>query len=179
MVWNGKTLTFFITGASSGFGLELTRLAVAHSHRVIATCRSPSTSPSLTTLQSPNLRILPLDITDATASRNLIAQLEDEGEEIDVLLNCAGFSIHGPAESFTEEEVLSQMEIGFFAPYRLIRAVVPGMRKRRKGMVVCLSSGAGVDGRESMAIYGASKAAMDGTFTPQRRRLCPADVARC
>jgi NAD(P)-dependent dehydrogenase (short-subunit alcohol dehydrogenase family) len=70
--------------------------------------------------------------------------------------------MHGPAESFTKQEVKAQMETVYFGPYRLIRAVVPGMRIRRRGIVVALGSGAGVDGRPSMGIYGAAKAALEG-----------------
>ena len=73
-----------------------------------------------------------------------------------------GWSVHGPVESFPEEEVRRQMETVFFGPYRLIRAVLPYMRQRRQGLILNISSGAAIGGRESMGIYAASKAAMDG-----------------
>lgn len=161
--WSENRLTWLITGASSGFGLHLTRLALAKNHLVIATSRNPSANPSLLTeLTSRGGRFLPLEIDDANAAQELVDGLTKEGVEIDVLVNCAGFSVHGPVESFTEAEVRAQMETVFFGPYRLIRATVPGMRERRRGIVVSLGSGAGVDGRPSMGIYGAAKAAMDG-----------------
>lgn|SRR5688572_9854948 len=160
-----KKLTWLITGASSGFGLQLTRLALSHRHQVIATSRSPSANPSLVTeVASQGGRFISLDIDDASATDKLVQDLEAEGLKIDVLINCAGFSMHGPVESFSEDEVRAQMETVFFGPYRLIRSIIPGMRARRRGIIVTLGSGAGVDGRPSMGIYGAAKAAMDGMF---------------
>lgn len=163
MPWSKDKLTWLITGASSGFGLQLTRLALSHGHIVIATSRTPRSNPELVSeIQSKGGQFLQLDIDAPITATNLIAELEKDGTQVDVLVNAAGYSIHGPVESFTEEEVKAEMETTFFGPYRLIRAVVPGMRQRRKGIIVSLSSGAGVDGRPSMGIYGASKAAMDG-----------------
>lgn len=81
---------------------------------------------------------------------------------VDVLVNNAGWSIHAPAEHFTEDEVRAQFETLFFGPYRLMRAAVAGMRRRRLGVVVNVSSGASLEGRDSMGVYAAAKAALDG-----------------
>lgn len=163
MAFSNKTpLTWFITGAASGFGLALTRLALAKGHRVIATSRDPSRIPELVSeVQKEGGQWLSLDVNDKDAYQ-LIEKLEAEGTAIDVLVNNAGRSLHGPAESIAEDEVASQMETHYFGPYRLIRAVVPHMRARRQGLILNFSSGAGVDGRDSMGAYAASKAAMDG-----------------
>lgn len=162
--WNPPKLTFLITGCSSGFGLALTRLALSH-HTVIATSRNPQRVPHLVAEVEAHAgsRFLALDVDDPARGAALVDDLEAQGVAIDVLVNNAGWSIHGPAESFADEEVRRQMETVFFGPYRLLRAVVPHMRRRRRGMVVNIGSGAGVDGRESMGAYAASKAAMDGT----------------
>lgn len=160
--WSHFPLTWLITGASSGFGLELTRLALSNGHKVIATSRNPARNPELVSeiqAQGGDWRTLDVDDPDCGS---LIKSIEEEGTEIDILVNSAGWSIHGPAESFSEDEVRRQMETVFFGPYRLIRAVVPYMRQRRRGLIINISSGAGVSGRESMGVYGASKAAMDG-----------------
>lgn len=81
---------------------------------------------------------------------------------MDVLVNNAGWSIHQTAEQLTDSEVRAQFETVFFGPYRLTRAVLPGMRGRRFGVVVNVSSGAALEGRETMGAYAAAKAAMDG-----------------
>ena len=101
---------------------------------------------------------------DDPACASIIATIENAGIHIDVLVNNAGFSIHNCVESFAEEELRRQMEAMYFAPARLIRAVVPWMRERRAGVVVNMSSGAGLEGRESMGGYAPAKAALDGGF---------------
>ena len=160
--WKTSKLSWFITGAASGFGLELTRLALANGHNVIATSRNPAKVPELVSeIENKGGRWLNLDVDDPDGGL-VIEKLEKEGTGIDILVNNAGWSIHGPVESFPEDEVRRQMETVYFGPYRLIRAVLPHMRQRRQGLILNIGSGAGVGGRESMGIYAAAKAAMDG-----------------
>lgn len=162
--WKNSKLTWFITGAASGFGLELTRLALANGHNVIATSRNPAKVPELVSeIEGKGGRWLTLDVDDPNGGL-VIDKLEEEGTGIDILVNNAGWSIHGPVESFPEDEVRRQMETVYFGPYRLIRAVLPHMRQRRQGLILNIGSGAGVGGRESMGIYAAAKAAMDGNL---------------
>lgn len=170
-----RPLTWLITGCSSGLGLALARAVHASSagHTLIATSRDPSRTPNLvseltsSSSSSPSKnKWLPLDVDHPTAASELIAELEEQGLEVDVLVNNAGWSIHQAAEHFTDQEVRAQFETVFFGPYRLARAVLPGMRRRRFGAVVNVSSGAALEGRESMAAYAAAKAAMDGEFSP-------------
>lgn len=168
-----RPLVWLITGCSSGLGLALARQVQASGHTVIATSRTPSRTPELvaeiTTHPTCPGEWLKLDVDDP-ASTQVIADLETRGVAIDVLVNNAGFSIHQTVENFTEDEVRRQFETVFFGPYRLTRAVLPGMRERRFGVVVNIASGAGLEGRESMGAYAAAKAAMDGTllFLPRR-----------
>lgn len=167
----GSPLTWLITGASSGFGLALARLAQAKGHNVIATSRDPSRIPELVSeIEGKGGQWLKLDVDDREAPQ-LIEKLEGEGTAIDVLVNNAGRSLHGPVESITEDEARSQMETAYFGPYRLIKAVVPRMRARRRGLILNFGSGAGVDGRDSMGPYAAGKAAMDSKLKlPQHAR---------
>ncbi len=168
--WDPPHLTWFITGAASGFGLALTRIALAKGHTVIATSRNPTRVPDLVAevekTDSGRGQWLALDVDDARQGVDMIEKLEAEGTQIDVLVNNAGWSLHGPAECITDEEARRQMETQYFGPYRLIRAVVPHMRSRRRGMILNISSGAGINGRDSMGPYGASKSAMDGKDQP-------------
>lgn len=160
-----RSLTWLITGCSSGIGLSLARRVQASGHTVIATSRNPARTPELVAEitshpKSPG-KWLTLDV-DSPACGEIIADLENQGVQVDVLVNNAGWSIHAAAEQFTEEEVRAQFETVFFGPYRLTRAAVGPMRRRRFGIVVHVSSGASLEGRESMAVYAAAKAAMDG-----------------
>jgi NAD(P)-dependent dehydrogenase (short-subunit alcohol dehydrogenase family) len=157
-----RPLTWLITGSSSGFGLALTRLAQSKGHNVIATSRNPRRTPELVDeVVGHGGRWIQLDLTDLESGK-IIDDLESSGTAIDVLINTAGMGISGPLESFAEAEVRRQMETNFFGPYRLIRAVTPHMRRRRSGMIVNFSSGAGLEAMHSLGIYGASKAALDG-----------------
>lgn len=157
-----RPLTWLITGCSSGFGLALTREVQSHGHTVIATSRNPSRTPELVAeVEGKGGKWLALDVTAPDCGK-LVDDLERGGTHIDVLVNNAGGSIHGVVEQLSEEEARSQMELLYFGPYRLIRAVLPYVRKRRFGVIVNISSGAGLEGRESMGVYAAAKAALDG-----------------
>lgn len=158
----GRSLTWLITGCSSGFGLSLTRIVQSHRHTVIATSRNPSRTPDLVAeVESKGGKWLKLDVDDPRCAQ-VVEDLEASGQHIDVLVNNAGYSIHAAVEQLTEEEVRGQMESMYFGPFRLMKAAVPHMRKRRFGIVVNMSSGAGLEGRESMGAYAPAKAALDG-----------------
>ncbi|KAI6312709.1 hypothetical protein MCOR34_005503 [Pyricularia oryzae] len=158
-----RPLTFLVTGCSSGLGLALCRAIQSAGHVVVATSRNPSRTPALVAeIESAGGRWLALDVDSPDAGERLVEGLEQGGTAIDVLINNAGWSIHQAVEQFEEAEVRDQFETVFFGPYRLVRAVLPHMRRRRFGVVVNVSSGAGLEGRESMGVYAGAKAAMDG-----------------
>ncbi|KAI7913526.1 short-chain oxidoreductase [Pyricularia oryzae] len=158
-----RPLTFLVTGCSSGLGLTLCRAIQSAGHVVVATSRNPSRTPALVAeIESAGGRWLALDVDSPDAGGRLVEGLEQGGTAIDVLINNAGWSIHQAVEQFEEAEVRDQFETVFFGPYRLVRAVLPHMRRRRFGVVVNVSSGAGLEGRESMGVYAGAKAAMDG-----------------
>lgn len=171
-----QMLTFLITGCSSGFGLSLSRTVLAHGHQLIATSRNPARTPDLVAeVESQGGRWLQLDVDDP-ASASLIDSLEKAGTDIDVLVNNAGYSIHAPVETFTEEELRRMMETLYFGPARLIRAVLPYMRQRRSGVIINMSSGAGLEGSVSMGGYAAGKAAMDGLMKVLGKEVAPFGV---
>ncbi|KAI1771495.1 putative short-chain oxidoreductase [Hypoxylon cercidicola] len=157
-----RPLTWLITGCSSGFGLTLARIAQANGHKVIATSRNPSRTPELISeIIAKGGEWLRLDQEEPDCGK-VIEDVEARGIAIDVLANVAAIGMTGPVESFDESEVRRVMETNFFGPYRLMRAAVPHMRKRRSGTVVNFSSGAGMEARVSLGVYGASKSALDG-----------------
>ncbi|KAI0897179.1 hypothetical protein F4806DRAFT_464363 [Annulohypoxylon nitens] len=161
-------LTWLITGCSSpsGFGMTLTRIALEAGHTVVATSRNPSRSPELVAeVEGKGGKWLKLDVNDAN-SGDVIEGLEKSGVEVDVLVNNAGYSIFSPIETSTEEEIRGQMECMYFGPLRLIRAVVPHMRKRRYGVIVNFSTGGSLEGRDTMGPYAGAKAGLDGIVIP-------------
>lgn len=157
-----RPLTWLITGCSSGFGLAIARQAQANGHKVIATSRTPDKTPELVQeVESKGGRWAKLDLNDPQ-NASIIDGLEAEGNEIDVLVNNAGYSLLQVAEHIREDEVRAQFETVFFGPCRIMRAALPYMRKRRFGIIVNISSGASLEARDTMAVYGAAKAAFDG-----------------
>ncbi|PSS06647.1 hypothetical protein M430DRAFT_70322 [Amorphotheca resinae ATCC 22711] len=171
-----RPLVWLITGCSSGFGLTLARAVQSHGHILIATSRNPSRTPDLVAeVETKGGKWLKMDVDDVNCAQ-IIEDLEASGNRVDVLVNNAGFSIHACVEQFTEEEVRRQMESLYFGPFRLIRAAVPHMRKQRFGIVVNMSSGAGLEGRESMGAYAPAKAALDGMSKVLAKEVAPFNV---
>ncbi|KAI1211615.1 putative short-chain oxidoreductase [Annulohypoxylon truncatum] len=169
-----RPLTFFITGASSGFGESLARLVLANGHKLIATSRNLSRNPDFVTevnAHGNGSKWLKLDVDDQNSGK-LIESLE-ASDHIDVLVNNAGYSIYGPVETLSEEEVRAQMDTLYFGPLRLIRAVIPHMRERKYGVIVNISSGAGLEGRDSMGGYAGAKAALDGMSKVLAKEVAP------
>ncbi|KAI0151585.1 NAD(P)-binding protein [Xylariaceae sp. FL1272] len=158
-----KKLTWLITGCSSGLGLSLARIVQAGGHTLIATSRSPSRTPELVSeVESKGGRWLQLDANHLNTA-SFIDDLEESGTQIDVLVNNAGFCIHSPIETATEDEMRAQMETMYFGPLRLIKAIIPHMRKRQFGVIANFSSGAALEGNPTMGVYAGAKAGLDGT----------------
>jgi NAD(P)-dependent dehydrogenase (short-subunit alcohol dehydrogenase family) len=153
---------WFITGCSSGFGASLAQLVLSRGHRLIATSRTPSKTPSLVTqITSAGGHWLPLDVTSPSAPSVVHTALSIYGH-IDYFVNNAGYSLIGAIESFSEAEYRQQMEANFFAPLRLIQTILPSMRERKSGCIVNFSSTAGLDGFVAFGMYSASKFALEG-----------------
>ncbi|ROW16228.1 hypothetical protein VPNG_01976 [Cytospora leucostoma] len=171
-----RPLTWLITGCSSGFGLEIARQAQANGHRVIATSRNPSKTPELVQeIESKGGKWTKLDLDDPN-NANVIHELEATGWHIGVLVNNAGYSLLQVAEHAREDEVRAQFETVFFGPYRITRAVLSYMRSRRFGIIVNISSGSGLEARETMGVYGAAKAAFDGVTKTIAREVAEFNV---
>ncbi|OPB42817.1 short chain dehydrogenase/reductase [Trichoderma guizhouense] len=156
-----RPLTWLITGSSSGFGLALARIVQANGHNLIATSRKPAATPHLVAeVESKGGQWIQLDVNDVNCDK-VIEDLESRGQQVDVLVNNAGYCIYNPVETFTDGENRALMETLYFGPSRLIRAAVKHQRKRRFGIIVNMSSGAALEANPTMGPYGAGKAAMD------------------
>ena len=159
-----RSLTWLITGCSSGFGLSLARYVQAGGHKLIASSRNPGKTPELVKeVEGKGGKWIQLDVSSPDCAET-IDKLESSGDQIDVLVNNAGFSYFATIEQFSEQEVREQMETLFFGPLALIRAAIPHMRKRKFGSIVNFSSGASLDGNPSMGVYAGAKAGIDGMY---------------
>jgi len=155
------TTTWLITGAGRGMGVEFARAALAAGHNVVATGRNPDTVRSAVG-EHENLLVTALDMTDAHSAEAATAAATERFGRIDVLVNNAGSFLAGFFEELTTEQVRSQIETNLFGPMTVTRAVLPVMRRQRSGLVISISSGAGVSGNASGSAYSASKFALEG-----------------
>lgn len=146
--------TVFITGCSSGFGLEIARYFLARDWQVIATMRTPRND---VLPPSERLRVLALDVTDAQSIRQAV----DAAGPIDVLVNNAGFGAPAPFELTSMETVHALFETNTFGTVAVTQAVLPQMRERKSGVVVNVTSSVTYKPLPLVGIYRASKAAVN------------------
>lgn len=146
--------TVLITGCSSGFGLETARYFLARDWRVVATMRTPNDE---VLPPSPNLLVLPLDITDPQSIQAAVAR----AGEIDVLVNNAGFGAPAPFELMDMETVRSLFETNTFGTIAMAQAVLPRMRERGQGVIINVTSSAIYRPLPLIGAYRAAKAAVN------------------
>jgi NAD(P)-dependent dehydrogenase (short-subunit alcohol dehydrogenase family) len=147
--------TILITGTSSGYGLETARHFLARNWTVIATMRTPRSD---ILPPSPNLRILPLDVTDEAS----IAAVIDAAGPIDVLVNNAGIGVVGAFEATPMAHIRKVFEANTFGTMAMVQAVIPQMRLRRSGVIVNVTSSVALAPMPLAAAYTASKQAIEG-----------------
>lgn len=157
-----STATWFITGASSGFGAAFARYAIDQGYNVVATARTPSKLSSLAQLAPDRILVLPLDVTVRGDAETCVAAAVQKFGAVDVLLNNAGYGIVGAFEETPEEELRDQLETNFFGAAAVIRAVLPEMRRQRGGSIVNISSLGGQLSFGGFSAYSASKFALEG-----------------
>jgi NAD(P)-dependent dehydrogenase (short-subunit alcohol dehydrogenase family) len=153
---NGKVV--LITGCSSGIGEATARRLLAAGHQVIATARRAET---LAALQEAGAMTLALDVTREETMRAAVAAVEQQFGRIDVLLNNAGYSQSGAAEEVPLDAVRRQFETNVFGGLRLAQLVLPGMRRRKWGRIINLSSMGGRLTFPGFGVYHASKYALE------------------
>ena len=145
----------FITGISSGFGLETARLLAQEGHTVYGTIRR-EVEPL------PKVNYLQLDVRDREAVNEAVRQVVEKEGRVDVLINNAGMGIGGPLEFATEEEIRLQMDTNFMGLVHCVDAVLPYMRRQKSGTIIALSSIGGLMGLPFQGFYSASKFAIEG-----------------
>ncbi len=153
---------WFITGCSTGFGRELARLVLARGWRVVATARDGARVADLAQGAEDRALTLGLDVTEAGQIAAAVQAAEAQFGGIDVLVNNAGYGYQAAVEEGEEAEIRAQFDANVFGLFALTRAVLPGMRARRRGHVLNLSSVAGFIGFPGSGYYAASKHAVEG-----------------
>ena len=151
---------WFITGCSTGFGLELAKQAIEHGYRTVMTARDPSRLEGYGA--TDNVLVLKLDVTQPDQVAAAIKAAEARFGAIDVLVNNAGIGYFAAIEEGEEAEVRKMFEVNVFGLSRLIQAALPGMRKRRSGCIVNFSSIGGIRAFPAIGYYNATKFAVEG-----------------
>jgi short-subunit dehydrogenase len=150
--------TVLITGASKGIGLTIAERLHAQGHMVYGTSRAATNREG----SSQAFKMLPLDVTNDESVKACISRVLTETGKIDVLVNNAGYDLYGAAEETSLEETLAQLETNFVGAVRMTKAVLPGMRERKHGKIVQLSSIGGMLALPNNSAYAASKFALEG-----------------
>ena len=155
-----KKPVWFITGCSTGFGNELAKQALERGYSTIVTARNLEDIKDLA--DTPNSLALKLDVTDRDQAEEAVKAAEDKFGRIDVLVNNAGIGYFAAVEESEEEEVRKMFDVNVFGLSRMIHLALPGMRKRRSGCIVNISSIAGICTSAALGYYNATKFAVEG-----------------
>jgi len=169
------TKTWFITGASRGFGARIAALALAQGDNVVATARNAE-AVTRQLGAHPNLLAVPLDVTDETQAREAAAAAITRFGRIDVLLNNAGFGLLGAVEEASAEEVERLYRTNVFGLLAVTRAVLPHMRAQRSGRILNISSIGGYRGAPGFGVYSSTKFAVEGLSEALHGELAPLGI---
>ncbi len=161
---NQNACTILVTGASTGLGLEIAKLLLPTRHRLVLTARTSSLHRFAENgiIDGDRVMIHALDVTSELDRIAVVEEAQERFGGIDVLVNNAALSYRAVVEHVTNEEGAAQMDANFFGPMALIRLVLPHMRERRFGRIVNISSVGGMTAMPTMAMYSASKFALEG-----------------
>ena len=164
---------WLITGAGRGMGIDIARAALAAGHAVVGTAR---TAGSVTDAlgEHEDLLAVDLDVTDPAAAYSAVAAAVERFGRLDVLVNNAGSFNAGFFEEMTPEDFRAQIETTLFGPVNVTRAALPQMRAQRSGLVVTISSTAGIATTgDFLTAYAASKFGVEGFMEALATEIAP------
>ena len=151
---------WFITGCSTGFGNEMAKQLLAHDYKVVITARNTDDLKDFAGFD--NALLLKLDVTNQAQIDAAVKAADDKFGRIDVLVNNAGIGYFAAVEEGTEAEIHNIFNINVYGVSRMIKAVLPNMRKLKKGFIINLSSIAGLYSIPALGYYNATKFAVEG-----------------
>jgi NAD(P)-dependent dehydrogenase (short-subunit alcohol dehydrogenase family) len=166
------TKVWLVTGAGRGMGLDIANAALAAGHAVVATARNPGTVTAALA-EDDDVLAVKLDVTDPADAEAAVKAAVDRFGRIDVLVNNAGNFNAGFFEELSPEEFRAQIETTLFGPVNVTRAVLPVMRGQRSGLLVTISSTAGIVGQEFCTAYAAAKFGVEGWMESLTPELAP------
>ena len=171
-----KNAVWFITGCSKGLGQALARQALASGYRIVATARQVSDLEELVQEHGDAALAVALDVTNPVQIKDAIAAAEARFGRIDVLVNNAGYGYFAAIEEGEDSDVRAMFETDVFGPVNLIKAVLPGMRGRRQGHIVNISSVGGYVTFPAVGYYHMAKFALEGLSDTLAKELAPFSI---
>jgi NAD(P)-dependent dehydrogenase (short-subunit alcohol dehydrogenase family) len=168
--------TWLITGCSTGLGRALATAALGCGEDVVVTARDAATAEDLARSHPGTALALSLDVTDHARVREVVHEARERFGTIDVLVNNAGHGYRAAVEEAAEDQVQELFATNFFGPAALIQAVLPGMRKRRSGTIVNISSGGARSCPIGAGHYAATKAALEALTACLRKEVQPLGI---
>jgi NAD(P)-dependent dehydrogenase (short-subunit alcohol dehydrogenase family) len=169
--------TWFITGTSAGLGRALAIAALDAGHNVVATARDVSTVADLVERAPDRVLATPLDVTAPDQIAAAAQQATDRFGGVDVLVNNAGYGYRSAVEEGDDADVRTLFETHVFGAVNLIKAVLPGMRARRSGAIVNVSSIGAQITPVGSGYYSGAKAALEGISGALRGELAPLGIS--
>jgi len=169
--------TWLITGCSSGLGRALAEAVIGTGHNAIVTARSVSGVADLAETTPERVLAVALDVTRPDQVVSAVQQAEKRFAGVDVLVNNAGYGYRGAVEEGDDADVRTLFETHFFGTVAMIKAVLPGMRGRRRGAIVNISSIGAQLTPVGSGYYSAAKAAIEGLSGALRGELAPLGIS--
>jgi NAD(P)-dependent dehydrogenase (short-subunit alcohol dehydrogenase family) len=163
---------WLVTGAGRGMGVDIAKAALAAGNAVVASGRNPE-RVSAALGEAEDLLVVKLDVTDPDDATDAARAAVDRFGRIDVLVNNAGNFYAGFFEELSDQDFRAQVETLLFGPLNVTRAVLPIMRAQRSGLVVAMSSTAGLVGGEFNSAYAAAKFAVEGWMESLAPEVAP------
>jgi NAD(P)-dependent dehydrogenase (short-subunit alcohol dehydrogenase family) len=167
---------WMITGCSTGFGRELARHTLELGYPTVVTARNTEQVKDLAVGHESNAVVLKLDVTDPQQVAGAVKEAESRFGRIDVLVNNAGIGYFGSFEESDLGEVQRMFDINVWGLTRMTRAVLPGMRQRRAGTIVNISSMGGLAAFPALSFYNATKFAVEAISESLSQELAPLEI---
>jgi NAD(P)-dependent dehydrogenase (short-subunit alcohol dehydrogenase family) len=169
--------TWLITGCSTGLGRALAEAVIAAGHDAVVTARDAGKVADLAEAKTDRVLPLPLDVTDAQQITDAVHAAEKTFGGIDVLVNNAGYGYRAAVEEGDDPDIRTLFETQFFGPVAMIKAVLPGMRARRAGAIVNISTIGVQIMPAGSGYYAASKAALEAMSGALHAELRPLGIS--
>ncbi|CAM4038004.1 NADP-dependent 3-hydroxy acid dehydrogenase YdfG [Pedobacter westerhofensis] len=168
--------TWLITGCSSGLGLALAKEVLAQGYNAVITARNIDSLREITDAYPETALAAAVDITDQEQIAAVIRQGEEKFGAVDVLINNAGYGYRAAVEEGEDKDIRQLMETIFFGTVHMIQAVLPGMRSRKSGTIMNISSIGGRYAAPGSGYYSAAKFAVEGMSDALRKELAPLGI---